>query len=562
MSDRQYPIETQITAVTVYTDRALVTRQGKISLTGTESALIVANLPTTLDPESVRVSGKGSVSVRLQGVTIDRQYTTEPVAERIAELTTQIERLGADKRRLQSQIDTLKLQSNFVQGLREKTQESFSKSLARQQIGLEDTQNFLDFIGTKTTEYAFAGEDLRQQQQQIDEQLQSLRLQLEEVETPYSKESFEITIGIEPGGAGEFQLELTYIVDRAHWKPLYDLRVHSSHNNIQLDYLAEIVQTTGEDWSHVGLTLSTAKPGLGTLPPKLDPWYIDIDAPIKMRQRKMMARAENPLELYASAPMVAAASIDRLQESDEPIEYAAATVVAEIAQQGSVVTFQLGGSGNIPSDGNPHKATIFNDNFPCQFEYVAMPRLVSFAYLQAKAKNRVDGAILLPGKANIFRDDVFVGTSQLEHISPAQEFKLNLGIDESIKIDRELSERQVDKTFLSGNRRITYAYRLKITNLLDRVNRIHINDQIPHSRTEQVKVKILKISPQIQLGELGRLVWELDLPANGKIEINYQFSIEHPEGMSVRGVDVVIDRSIGANQLKDAHPQEWMIPDT
>jgi uncharacterized protein (TIGR02231 family) len=534
-------IDTEITAVTVYTDRALITRQGKINLTGTERELTVSNLPTTLDPESVRVGGKGQIGVKLQGVTVDRQYTIEPVVDRIAQLTTQIEQLGADKRRLQAQIDTIKLQANFIQGLREKTQESFARSLARQQIGLEDTQNFLDFIGTKTTEYAFAGEDLRQQQQQIDKQLQSLRLQLEEVETPYSKESFEISIAIEPAGSGEFQLELSYVVDRAYWTPLYDLRVQSTSKTIQLNYLAEIVQTTGEDWTNVNLILSTAKPGLGTLPPKLDPWYIDALAPIIMRNRNIASKSSDmAMEISASASMRVGAKVAQMQEPDTllTMEYEAENVVAEVSQQGSVVTFQLGGGGNIPSDGNPHKVTIFNDNFSCQFEYIAMPRLVSFAYLQAKAKNRADGATLLPGKANIFRDDVFVGTSNLENIAPGQEFTLNLGIDEGIKIDRELSERQVDKTFLSGNRRTTYAYRLSVTNLLNGVNHISINDQIPHSRNEQIKVKLIKINPQIQPGELGRLAWELDLPANGKTEINYQFSIEHPENIQVQGLDV------------------------
>nr|WP_219892198.1 mucoidy inhibitor MuiA family protein [Chamaesiphon polymorphus] len=505
---------------------------------GTERELTASNLPTTLDPESIRVSGKGSVGVKIQGVTTDRQYTTEPVAERIAQLTAHIDSLGADKRRIQSQIDTLKLQSNFIQGLREKTQESFSRSLARQQIGLEDTQNFLDFIGTKTNEYAVAGEDLRQQQQQIDKQLQSLRLQLEEVETPYSKESYEVKIAIEPAGAGDFQLELSYVVTRAHWTPLYDLRVQSTSKTIQLNYLAEIFQTTGEDWTNVSLTLSTAKPGLGTLPPKLDPWYIDIPAPTMMRQRSIASKSADMLEISAAAPAPMMATMAAFERTEEPIEYIAETVVAEVSQQGSVVTFQLGGGGNIPSDGNPHKVTIFNDNFPCQFEYIAMPRLVSFAYLQTKAKNRADGATLLPGKANIFRDDVFVGTSNLENTAPGQEFKLNLGIDEGIKIDRELSERQVDKTFLAGNRRITYAYRLTVTNLLNTPTHIQISDLIPHSRTEQIKVKLLKIAPQIQPGELGRLAWELDLPANKKTEITYQFSIEHPEGVRVQGLDI------------------------
>jgi uncharacterized protein (TIGR02231 family) len=543
-------IDTQISAVTVYTDRALITRQGKITLTGTESELVVTNLPTTLDPESVRVSGRGNIGVKIQGVTTDRQYMIEPVGERIAQLTTQIEQFGIDRRRLHLQIETIKLQTDFIKGLREKTEASFSQSLARQKIGLDDTLNFLNFIGTKNTEYAFAGEDLRLQQIQLDKQIESLQLQLNAVQTPDSKESFELTIAIEAAGAGEFQLELSYVVNRAYWTPLYDLRVQSISKTIQLNYLAEIVQTTGEDWTNVNLILSTAKPGLGTLPPKLEPWYIDVPRSelMMMRRRSTTTQSSEAIELTAAAPMSAGANIDWMsQEMERSVsqemerseaEYPSETIAAEISQQGSVVTFQLGAAGNIPSDGNSHKVTIFNDNFPCQLAYIAMPSLVSFAYLQAKAKNRSDGATLLPGKANIFRDDVFVGTSNLANIAPGQEFQLNLGIDEGIKIDRELSERQVDKTFLSGNRRTTYAYRLSITNLSNTATQIQVSDRIPHSRNEKVKVKLIKINPQIQPGELGRLTWELDLPANKKTEINYQFLIEHPEGIQLKGLDV------------------------
>lgn len=142
-----------------------------------------------------------------------------------------------------------------------------------------------------------------------------------------------------------------------------------------------------------------------------------------------------------------------------PMGYAAEAVVADVSQQGSVVTFQLAGGGNIPTDGNPHKVTILQDRFPCKLTYIAMPSEVSFAYLQARAKNHAEGATLLSGKANIFRDEMFVGTTNLANISPGEEFKLNLGIDEGMKIDRELIERQVDKKFLGSNRRITCAYR-------------------------------------------------------------------------------------------------------
>ncbi len=532
-------IATQITAVTVYTDRALVTRQGTISLMGTERELIVTQLPPTLAPDSVRVSGKGHVAVKLQGVTTDRQYTIEPVVERIAELTAEIDRLEADKRQFQYQINTIALQSSFIYGLREKTETTFSRSLASQQIGLEDTQNLLNFFGSKNSAYALATEDLQQQQREIDKRLKNLQLQLREVQTPDSTESIELRVAIEPTGAGEFHLEVVYVVDRASWTPLYDLRVQSTSQIVQLNYLAEIVQTTGENWSNVSLILSTAKPGLGTLPPKLDPWYIDAPKPAKTDW--MMQETERGFSAPAgAAPMMARARVGELAASEEPIamQYAAEIVVAAVSQQGSIVTFQLAGDGNIPSDGNPHKVTILHDRFPCRLEYIAMPRLVSFAYLQAKAKNRPDGATLLPGKANIFRDDMFVGNTNLENIAPGQEFKLNLGVDEGIKIDRELVERQVDKKFLGGNRRITVAYRLTVTNLLAAANHIQLEDQIPHSRNEQIKVKLIKVNPQIQLGELGQLTWELDLPANGKTEIYYQFSIEHPESVRVQGLEI------------------------
>jgi uncharacterized protein (TIGR02231 family) len=536
------PISTEITAVTVYTDRALVVRQGTVSLTGTETGLTLVNLPVTLDPESVRVSGKGSVAVKLQGVTVERDYATEPVAARVAELTAEIEQLEIAKRRRQAQIDSLESQANFIKGMGEKTEASFSRGLARREIAIADTIELLDFIGNKQIEYAHAKEDLQQQQQQLHKQLYALRCELDKIEHPQSKESFQLMVAIAPAGAGEFHLEVTYVVDSASWQPLYDLRVQTERKNLQLSYLAEITQNTGEDWNNVSLTLSTAKPGLGTIPPKLDPWYLDgINPEPVMMMRRMKSVAADSVMLTAAAPApedMTGAEMADYGDVPETMSYFAEADVAAVSQQGGVVTFQLGGRGNIPSDGNPHKATILYDDFPCNLTYVTMPHLVSFAYLQAQVKNPAEGATLLAGKANIFRDDTFVGSTDLGHIAPAQDFKLNLGIDEGIKLERELVERQVDKKFIGGNRRITYAYKIIVTNLLNRAVQLELNDRIPHSRNEQIKVKLTKIMPPIQPGELGRLQWLLNLPNPGKTEIYYQFTVEHPTDLRVSGLNV------------------------
>ncbi|MEH2438256.1 MAG: mucoidy inhibitor MuiA family protein [Nostoc sp.] len=529
-------VQSEIVAVTVYADRALVTRRGVVDLTGIEQELVITPVPE-METESVRVSGTGTVGVRLVGVSSDRIYTTEPVAE-IADFTRQIQQLEAEKRHLQAQVDALALQSSFIDGLREKTEEPFAQSLSRKNLSLSETLDFLNFLGSQYSEYAIASGECKTQQQELDKQLQAVHTSLQIIQTPHAKESFSLVVGVEVTGEGEFELEISYLVNRASWTPLYDLRFSTTSDIVHLSYLAEITQSTGEDWIGANLTLSTAKPGLGTLPPKLEPWYIDAPRPQMLRQRRFSAQP--PLLPPIAEPPASAARAD-WQEQDEVIEDSlipAETVTAELSKEGSVVTFKLNGGGNIPSDGAPHKTTIFNDDYPCNFDYVAMPRLVSFAYLQANVKNNPNGATLLPGKANIFRDNVFIGTTQLENIAPGQEFKLNLGIDEGFKIERDLVERLVDKRLIGNQRRITYIYRLFITNLLEKEVNLKLTEQLPVSRNEQIKVRLSRSNPQIQLGEMGILEWQLTLPPQERREISYQFIVEHPPELMVVGLDI------------------------
>ncbi|AFY31239.1 mucoidy inhibitor MuiA family protein [Calothrix sp. PCC 7507] len=529
-------IFSQIVAVTVYGNKALVTRLGTVSLTGMEQELVIPSLPVTLEPESVRVRGAGTVGVRLLGVSSDRIYTTEPVAERVAQLTRQIQQIEADKRHLQAQVDALVLQSSFIAGLREKTEEPFAQSLARKNLSLSETLDFLNFLGSQYGEYAIAAGECKSQEQELDKQLQVLYASLQKIQTPHPKESFSLIIATEVAGESEFELEVSYMVNRASWTPLYDLRFHSTSNMVHLSYLAEVTQSTGEDWLGVALTLSTAKPGLGTLPPKLEPWYIGTPRPpVEFMDRRRLPSAPTIMLKPSSAAEAYGQEEDEVAESS-PIK--AETVVAEVTKQGSVVTFKLNSGGNIPSDGAPHKTTIFQDDYPSSFDYVAVPRLVSFAYLQANVKNSPNGATFLPGKANIFRDDIFVGTTQLENIAPGQEFKLNLGIDESLKIERDLVERQVDKKLISNQRRITYGYRLIITNLLNQETHLKLTEQLPVSRSEQIKVRLTRSNPHIQLGEMGILEWVLTLAPEEQREIYYQFTVEHPPELTVVGLDI------------------------
>jgi uncharacterized protein (TIGR02231 family) len=533
-SDTIKTLDTRISEVTVYTDRALVTRRGTVSLTGNERELTIASLPAIIETDSVRATGSGTIAVRLLGVRSETVFSSEPVADRISELTQQIKELGTQKRAIGDKITARKIQLQFVEGLSEKSVGFFSSSIAKQQIGLNETGELLNFLGTNYLKYVSAIAEHERQRHELENQIQVLQQQLRQVQTPHSQQSFNIIVAIEPSGSGNFELEISYVVKQAHWTPLYDLRVNTTTNQINLNYLAEVNQNTGEDWTGVALTLSTAKPGMGTLPPKLEPWYIDIVHPKSAQNREfsMLRTRQTEAAQMASSPMILAVA----SPAPEPIT--AQTATAKVSKEGGTVTFQVGGNTNIPSDGNPQKVTIFSENYPFKPEYIAVPRLVSFAYLQAIVVNPLTGATLLPGKANIFRDNTFVGNIELDHVSPGAEFKLNLGIDEGLKIDRELVERQVDKKLISNQRRTSYAYRLNVTNLQQVQLHLTLKEQLPVSQNEQIKVRSTLTNPKIVVGEMGVLEWEISLPPQAKQELYYQFVVEHPPELAVIGLDI------------------------
>ncbi|PSB29815.1 hypothetical protein C7B69_09090 [filamentous cyanobacterium Phorm 46] len=536
-------VESQISEVTVYTDRALITRRGTVALTGNERELTIASLPTTLETESVRGTGAGTVAVRLLGVRTETVFSSEPTGDRIAELTAQIQELETQRRGINDKITARKIQLKFVEGLSEKSVGFFSSSIAKQQVGLNETGELLNFLGTNYLKYVSAIAQHERQQQELDKQIEALRQQLRQLQTPHSQQSFNIIVAIEPSGSGNFELEVSYVVIRAHWTPLYDLRVNTTNNQINLNYLAEVNQNTGEDWTGVALTLSTAKPGLGSLSPKLEPWYIDtLHSTVKFQNTELAMRSRfgsahsSDSYLDVSEEGISRSVSGIVEITSEPIE--AETATAKISREGGTVSFQVSGNTNIPSDGTPHKVTIFTENYPFKPEYIAVPRLVSFAYLQAIVTNPLTGATLLPGKANIFRDNTFVGTMQLENVSPGEEFKLNLGIDEGLKIERELVERQVDKKLIGNQRRTSYAYRLNVTNLQQVQVHLTLKEQLPVSRNEQIKVRSTLTNPKIVPGEMGILEWIMSLPPQAKQELYYQFVVEHPPDLRIIGLDI------------------------
>src|SRR3981189_2683470 len=81
----QETADTPITGVTVFTDGARVTRTGGAAVQPGVRPLVVASLPESADPSSVRVAARGH-DLTLLNVEVQRRVAAEPRRESLPQL--------------------------------------------------------------------------------------------------------------------------------------------------------------------------------------------------------------------------------------------------------------------------------------------------------------------------------------------------------------------------------------------------------------------------------------------------------------------------------------------
>ena len=162
--------------------------------------------------------------------------------------------------------------------------------------------------------------------------------------------------------------------------------------------------------------------------------------------------------------------------------------------------------------------------------------LAAEAYLRATASNS-SPLLLLPGPARIFREGEFVGETVLETVASGEEFELQLGVDEEIRIERELRRRGTSKAVIGGTRTVDVAYEITVRNHRRSAARVAVHDHIPVSTDGEIKVRLRETSPApAGHDDLGELTWKLSLDSGQAATIRYRFTVEHPAQVTITGL--------------------------
>jgi uncharacterized protein (TIGR02231 family) len=549
----ELPVEAAIEAVTVYSERALIVRRGSVTIESPgEHTLKIGGLPQTIQPNSLRANGRGPAGTRILGIEQETEIHAEPPVEELQRLSQEITRLRREIELTGEQQQIIEEQREWLRTLGEQSARRIANGIAGSTAKPEDASAVFTFAGDEAQRLARAKLELDTRREELQKELEARGREHRELSASAKPDRLAASVRVEMATPGKLDIELSYLISGASWRPRYDARVDVAASQVRLTQQALVTQRTGEDWQQVALSLSTARPNAAvTLPDEPDPWYVDVFAPpppqpivarapaqaMKMHAATFAAPAAAPEERERGITFGATVNGDQLVEAVE-----AEIATAPVERSGAAQVFRVPGGVDVPSDGTPHTLGLGESGLPCRFDYVAAPIIAAGAHLRATATNTT-GGVLLPGSLHVFHagadGDEYVGATMLDSTAEGAEIKLYLGVDDNVTVKRELIERDTDKGSLlqSGIRRITFGYRVTLANRTETAQRVVLKDRLPVPRHERIKLKVLDIRPQPSARtRLEQLTWELQLAPGQEQRVEWRFVVEAPADMALTGL--------------------------
>jgi uncharacterized protein (TIGR02231 family) len=519
-------IESKITSVTVFLNRAQITREAKTRIETGKSILRLKGLTSQLDQQSIQVSGKGSFTIL--GISHEQNYLTELNTPR-------------SLASLRDSIDLTQRQIVLQNSQKEILNREEQMLLANQKIGgnnqnltAAELKAMADFFRARLSEIINARMKHDQQIKKLNEKLGKLQRQFNEENEMYSRNTSDVLISVSADAVINAELTVSYVVNNAGWFAIYDLRAVNTKSPVQLNYKANVFQSTGEEWKNVRLKLSTANPSLGGLKPDLATWYLDFYRP----------QTRGYSQLQGRAPGVQVESKRKAEDRDEEeLQEVVMAAPAETASQyvSTIQTslnteFDISLPYTVSSSNKPTLVEIRNHELKADYNYATAPKLDNDAFLIARATGWEDFS-LLPGEANVFFEGTFVGKSYIDPSSIKDTLNVSLGRDKRIVVKREKLKDFSSRKLIGSNQRETRAFEISIRNTKTETVKISVEDQVPISQNSQIEVAVSDVGGAKYNKDTGKLVWELTLQPNETKKVVYKFEVKYPKEKVVSGLE-------------------------
>lgn len=531
--------KSDITAATVYTNRAKVTREAVIDVPQGAQDIVVKGLPASLLPDSLRAEGTATGGdVVIGALAHKRVITKELSSEREAALTTELQTLKDKRTLLYADRSALQTQKTFLQNLGKQASLRADEAIAELNLHADQWMAAAQTLQQSMSDILKAEAAIDVKVRDLQEEMNRIQGELNQLRTG-KRSTYEVTIPVEASGDATLTLALSYQVPGATWKPIYDARLKTDESAMTLVQYGAVQQRTGEDWSDVALTLSTAQPHRGASLPALSPQWVDVWDNDKVRPMAAakVQRRNDLMSGFAASDAVMAESMGAAPQSSREVSFAQ----AQIETGGFVSEYKIVGPSDVPADGSETKLMVGAFETDSKIEIHIQPQMSTEAYLVANATLKGDAPIL-PGQVNLFRDGAYVGQSHFPMLRPDDAHDLFFGVDDQVTVDRKvLVDERKDAGIISRDNELTRHYITTVQNLHKDAVAVVVKETLPVARNEKIDIKINEkqtLAGYTQDDEhiKGLLRWDMELAPKEEQEIGLGWTVSWPKDHSLSGL--------------------------
>lgn len=546
----------KVTEVTVYRGQAQVVREVKLEGKAGPVELVVTDLPQYVVGDSLFAESTGAVDVRAVRHRT-RAVGSEP-REEVRLLDEQIRKVGDDLELAERLAEVAKRQQAYLDKLENFVAPTATAEMTRGVLNAAEVEKLANFSMDKRRQAVQQAHELAIKTRELKEKAELLQRQRSELTKGSTKTMQEAVLFLEKQDDKPQTVRVTYLVNRCGWSPAYNFRASAKANTVAVEYNAVVQQMSGEDWSNVMLTLSTASPALSAATPGLAPLKVSLQHNGQpLPQGKSKAALAQQLRQYQKGQMD---YINRQQtaisnSSNNVInwrmnDFAGNVQIIEFngdvtvlrdnntttPDAGPSLSYRLGSKVSLASRSDQQMIRIVRADLAGALYYVAMPVLSNFVYREAELTNTT-GSDLLGGPVSVYLDGRFVGRTEIGTVARGQGFVLGFGADPQLQCSRELVKRE-DKT-QGANKVQHFSYRLAVGNYKDTPVPVRVFDRIPKTEHEtDLRVTLGEMSDKLSADavyvrreqSLGILRWDVQVPAKaaGQTEraVTYNYTLE------------------------------------
>lgn len=554
----------------VYRSGAELTHTARVALNQGNNDLVIDNISNRIDINSLQIGSNANVTI------LSVEFSTnflrpEQKLPIVKKLEDSLESVNDDLTKVQV---VLKTDQELLDLLKA------NKEIRGDQTGVSvvELTKMVDYYKSKTLELQNEISRYKEKEVKLIDLSGKINRQIKEEEQKNNKTIGKLLLQLYCPLAGQYDFTISYVTPAASWNPSYDLRVENINKPVSLAYKAKLSQSTGIDWEHVKLALSTSVPSQHNNAPEIKTWFLAYNNVYRMIQGRIPGLAVAPApaaldevvvvgygamkkdeeekeqeKLYVVNGSIiskdefnkiekrAIKSMEVLKDAQAAAIYgsraAAGAVVVTLKEMGDYVNvkdnelnvvFDIDLPYDVPSNGKEQNVNLKDFKVPANYKYYSVPRLDKDAYLVGEIVDW-EALNLLPGEANIIFEGTYIGKTSIDANSVKDTLNLTLGRDKRVVITREMLKDFSSVKFLGSNKKQTFTYEITVRNNKKEAVQMELRDQYPLSTNKDIEVELLQSDDASVDKETGFLTWKPQLAPGEIKKYRVSYSVKYPK---------------------------------